>query len=335
MRTIDLRSDTVTKPTPAMRDAMAAARLGDDVYGEDPTVNQLQEQVADRLGKQAALFFPSGTMANQAALQLHTRPGEVVIATQGAHILEYEGGAAAALSGLQIRALGERGVLDAQALRGALPPDDPHCARVTLLALENTHNTSGGRVFPFEVWKDVTSAAREAGLALHLDGARLFNAAIASGRAVSEWAEPFDTVSICLSKGLGAPIGSIVASRREHARELLRVRKRLGGGMRQVGMLAAAGLYALDHHVERLADDHRNASRLAGGLQQLGLDVVERPETNIVLFRVADVGGLLARAKQRGVLLGAMGPGRIRAVTHLDVSAGDVDDALDRIASAL
>jgi len=328
---IDLRSDTVTRPGPPMREAMARAEVGDDVFGEDPSVNRLQERVAELLGKEAALFFPSGTMANQASLRVHTRPGDVVIASRDAHILKAEAGAAAALSGLQIKTIGKDGSFGADEIRSALHGADVHLAPTTLLALENTHNVAGGRVFPPSLLAEVTSAAREAGLALHLDGARLWNAAVALGRPIAELAAPFDTVSVCLSKGLGAPVGSLVAGSRERVEELRRIRKMYGGGMRQAGVLAAAGLFAIEHHVARLAEDHANARRLARGLRELGFEVEGEPETNIVMFRVTDEVGLQRAGRERGVLLSRPDPGRLRAVTHLDVSAADVDEALDRL----
>jgi threonine aldolase len=330
MHTIDLRSDTVTKPTPAMREAMAKAVVGDDVYGEDPSVNALQERVAALLGKQGALFFPSGTMANQASLRVHTRPGDVVLASRECHILKYEGGAAAALSGLHIHTLGSGGAFDAAELRAALPPNDPHFAPATLVAIENTHNVAGGTIFPAEALARVVAAAREAELALHLDGARLWNAAIASGRALADLAAPFDTVSVCLSKGLGAPVGSLVAASQPLVARLRRARKQLGGGMRQAGVLAAAGLYAIEHHVERLRDDHANARRLAAGLAALGFET-SAPQTNIVLFRTEDAAHFARAARERGVLVGPRDAFWLRAVTHLDVSADDVDDALARL----
>jgi threonine aldolase len=330
MRTIDLRSDTVTKPTPAMREAMAKAPVGDDVYGEDPSVNALQERVAALLGKEAAVFFPSGTMANQASLRVHTRAGDVVLASEGAHILKYEGGAAAALSGLHIATLGANGVFDGDAVRAALPPSDPHFAPATLVAVENTHNVAGGTIFPDEALANVVAAARDAGLALHLDGARLWNAAVATQRTPAQLAAPFDTVSVCLSKGLGAPVGSLVASSHALAQKLRRARKQLGGGMRQAGVLAAAGVHALEHHVERLRDDHANARRLASGLAVLGFET-NTPATNIVLFRAQSSARFQADARARGVLLGVRDARWLRAVTHLDVSASDVEDALARL----
>jgi len=330
MHTIDLRSDTVTKPTPAMREAMAKAPVGDDVYGEDPSVNALQERVAQLLGKQAAVLFPSGTMANQASLRVHTRPGDVVLASEGAHILLAEGGAAAALSGLHIHTLGAGGHFDGDAVRAAIPPDDPHLAPAALVAVENTHNTSGGTIFPDDALAGVVAATRAAGLALHLDGARLWNAAVATNRNPAQLAAPFDTVSVCLSKGLGAPVGSLVASSEALAKKLRRVRKQLGGGMRQAGVLAAAGLYALEHHIERLREDHANARKLAAGLVQLGLET-NTPATNIVLIKPSEPARYLAEARERRVLFSPRGKHWLRAVTHLDVSANDVDDALTRL----
>lgn len=330
MRTIDLRSDTVTLPTPAMREAMARAELGDDVYGEDPTVRQLEEKVAELLGKEQAMFFPSGTMANQASLRLLTRAGDVVLASRGCHVLRFEAGAAAGLSGLQIEGLGEGGRFTAEQVRAALAPDDFHFAPTTLIAIENTHNSAGGCVFPADELEAIALLARERGLAMHLDGARLFNAAVASGRPPAELASPFDTVSICLSKGLGAPIGSVVATDAKRMGRLRRIRKMLGGGMRQAGGLAAAGLYALEHHVERLAEDHANASRLAEGLGALGCEV-SSPETNIVMFRVPDPEGFVSGAAERGVKIGRFDAARLRAVTHLDVSAEDIEKTLTRL----
>jgi threonine aldolase len=333
--TIDLRSDTVTKPTQAMREAIAHAEVGDDVYGEDPTTNQLQEVAAQRLGKEAALFVPSGTMANQIAVALHTRPGDVVLASQGAHLLLYESGGSAALSGVQITTLGRDGVFDADDLAGAIPHADPHLAPVGLVAIENTHNTAGGRIFPFETLRELGEAARAHEIPMHLDGARLFNASVASGIRPETWAEPFETVGFCLSKGLGAPVGSLLCGSRELIDRAVRVRKMLGGGMRQAGFLAAAGLHALEHHVERLAEDHANAEALARGLEKIGLPVDPQPETNLVLFRVEDTLGFLRETRSRELLVNPVAAGRFRAVTHLGVSRADVDDALGRIDEAL
>ncbi len=333
MEPIDLRSDTVTRPTAAMRDAMARAEVGDDVLGEDPTVRRLEERVAGLLGKQRALFFPTGTMANQACLRLHARPGDVVLAGETSHVLRYESGAAAALSGLQIQTLGSGGLFEASDVAAALPPPDFHRAPPSLVALENTHNHAGGRIFPLAAIKGIAEQARAAGLALHLDGARLWNASVATGIAPAAWAEPFDTVSVCLSKGLGAPLGSLVATSAERWKALLRIRKMLGGGMRQVGIVAAAGLHALEHHVERLAEDHANARRLAEGLVALGLAVERPPETNIVMFEAPP---RLQRAlDRRHVRTIPFAETRLRAVTHLDVDSDGIDEALRRIAEAL
>jgi threonine aldolase len=335
MAMIDLRSDTVTLPSPAMRDAMARAEVGDDVYGEDPSVNRLEARTAELLGKEAALFVPSGTMGNQIALRLLTRPGDVVLATRGCHVIRYEAGAAAALGGLQIEQLGEAGRIDPEALRAAIHPDEIHHARTTVLALENTHNVAGGRVVPLALICALAAIARERGLRTHLDGARLWNAAVATGIPERQWAEPFDTVSVCLSKGLGAPVGSLIVSDAERIREARRLRKQLGGGMRQAGMLAAAGLHALAHHRSRLRLDHEHARRLADGLELAGLPVIAPPETNIVLFRVPDTLGFLAATRARGVLWNPMAEGIFRAVTHLDVTAQDVDTAIEVARAAL
>jgi len=331
MAVIDLRSDTVTRPTPAMREAMARAEVGDDVYGEDPTVNALQARAAELLGKPAALFVPSGTMANQACLLALCRPGDVVLAAKGAHVLRYEGGAASALAGVQIETLGGGGLFAGEDVRRAVHPDDSHYAPTRLVSVENTHNRSGGRVFPLDAVKDVAAAARECGLALHMDGARLWNAVVATGIPADRWAEPFDTVAFCLSKGLGAPVGSLVCGSLEVVRRVHRARKRLGGGMRQAGILAAAGLHALEHHVERLAEDHLNAQRLAVGVERLGFRVDPPPETNMVLFRAEDPQAFLRETRARELWIDPIDPDRFRAVTHLDVHSGDVEDALGRL----
>lgn len=331
MTRIDLRSDTVTRPVAAMRAAMSAAAVGDDVYGEDPTVNRLQELAAARLGVEAALFVPSGTMANQLAIRALTRHGDVVLASPGCHLLRYESGAAAALAGVQIHTIGGAGTFDADDVRAALPPRDAHYAPIGAVALENTHNAAGGRVWPFDQLRAVVDAARGEGLRLHLDGARLWNAVVASGIAAARWVEGFDSVAFCLSKGLGAPVGSLVCGSRALIERVHRLRKMYGGGMRQAGVLAAAGLYALEHHVERLAEDHRNARRLAEGLSAMGVAVEPAPDTNIVLFRPPDAGRWWQGLHERGVLLNPSDRRTLRAVTHLDVSAEDIEEALRRI----
>ena len=331
---IDLRSDTVTRPTAAMRQAMAQAEVGDDVFGDDPTVRALEERVADLLGKEAALLVPSGTMANQIALRAQLRPGDEVLIGKDAHCWRFESGALAALAGAQSQTLPGDGRFEATAVRAAFKPDEPYIAPTTVVAVENTHNASGGRIFPFEQVRAVVTVAKERGLRLHLDGARLWNAVVASGTAAPAWVEGFDSVSFCLSKGLGAPAGSLVCGSAELIDRVHRVRKMLGGGMRQAGILAAAGLYALEHHVERLADDHGHARRLAEGLTALGLDV-DAPQTNMVFFRGADVGRLWGALLEREVLINPVDRHSFRAVTHLNIAAEDIDDALGRIGEAL
>jgi threonine aldolase len=332
---IDLRSDTVTKPDEAMRRAMATAEVGDDVFGEDPTVNRLQEVAARMLGREAALFVPSGTMANQICLRLLTRPGDEVICDQTAHLVRFEGGAAAVLSGLPVNLIeADRGILDPEAVEAAIRPDNVHLPVSRVVALENTHNYGGGAVYPLQTIRAITGLATDRGLSLHLDGARMFNACAAAGYGPAELAAGFDTVSFCLSKGLGAPVGSMVVSSRENIDQARRVRKRLGGGMRQAGILAAAGLYALEHNLDRLWEDHDRAGRLARGLAELKgvrLDP-DRVETNIVVFDLAPGGPdqeeTIGRLADRGVGVVPFGPGRLRAVTHLMINDRDIDDAL-------
>jgi threonine aldolase len=328
---IDLRSDTVTRPASAMRQAIANAEVGDDVYGEDPTVNRLQETAATLLGVEAALFVPSGTMANQASLRALTRPGDLVLAGADAHILKYEAGAPAALSGVHVHTIGRGGLFDGGDVRAAVTPDESHFPPTRAVCVENTHNSSGGRVFPLAQITDVARTARDLGLALHLDGARLWNAVVATGIPATTWAEPFDTVTFCLSKGLGAPVGSLVCGGGETIRSVHRARKLLGGGMRQAGILAAAGLYALEHHISRLAEDHKHARRFAAGIEKLGFRVDPPPETNMVMFEVTDTMAFLRATRERDLLINPVAEGRFRAVTHLDVSTRDVDDALEII----
>jgi len=334
---IDLRSDTVTRPTAAMREAIAAAPVGDDVYGEDPTVRRLEETAAEMLGHDAALFVPSGTMGNQIAIQLHTRPGSDVIVEAESHVYLYELGAMAAWSGALPRLLrGERGRLDPRDVARQARRGPYYLARARLLVLENTHNHAGGSVLGRAAQAELLRIAKANGLGVHLDGARIFNAATALGAAPREIAEGYDSVMFCLSKGLGAPVGSMLCGGRELIAEARVVRKRMGGGMRQAGILAAAGLYALRHHVARIADDHRRAKRLADALAEHPLFVSpsESVETNIVIARLNRAESqehFLAELRARGVLAGPMGPGRIRFVTHLDI-----DDAkLDRAIAAL
>ena len=318
---IDLRSDTVTRPTKEMRSAMAAAELGDDVYGEDPTVNRLQAVAAELTGKERALFMPSGTMANQVAVRVWTQPGDALLAARDAHVYLYEGGGAAALSGVQTALLGKDGLFKLEDVQAAAAPDDIHFARTRLVCIENTHNRSGGRVFPRADAVAIGDWARARGWSLHLDGARVFNAAVASGDSVEKIAGPFDSVAFCLSKGLGAPVGSLLCGHKAFIDRALRIRKLFGGGMRQVGGLAAAGLHALDHHVERLAEDHEKARLLAASLKEApGIEIAGLPETNIVVLKTKNASALLARARESGVLLSLMDDCTLRAVTHLDIS---------------
>jgi len=327
---IDLRSDTVTAPSPEMREAIARAPVGDDVYGEDPTINLLQERAAELTGKEAALFVPSGTMANQVALRAHTEPGDAIVVARNSHTFLYESGGAAALAGAQPVQVGEDGLFDADDLRAAIYPADDHFPKTRLVCVENTHNSSGGRVFPLDVQREIAAVARAAGLVLHLDGARVWNAAVASDTAVSELCAPFDSVSFCLSKGLGAPVGSLLCASRAFVTRAHRFRKMFGGGMRQAGILAAAGIYALEHNVKRLADDHANAARLAAGIDAIaGLELLRAPETNIVMFGSPRAAELSAGLRKRDVWINPMGPDRLRAVTHLDVDRAGIDTALD------
>jgi len=335
MTTIDLRSDTVTKPTEAMRAAMASAEVGDDVYGEDPTVNRLQEVAAELTGKEAALFVTSGTMGNQAAIAATTRPGDAVLVGEDAHILLYESGAGAALFGVQVEAVGSGGFFSGAEVADAIHPVDVHYAPASMLAVENTHNQSGGRIFPLEQLKEAAAVARDHGLRVHLDGARIFNAVVASGTPLATWAEPFDSLTFCLSKGLGAPIGSVLCGSSDFILRAHRARKQMGGGMRQSGIIAAAGLYALEHHVERLADDHSNAQRLATGLQDLGLNVNPFPETNIVIFEIEHAEEFEKDLLAKGVLTLALNNEQVRVVTHMDVSESDIEAALSGIAEVV
>ncbi|BAQ82459.1 low-specificity L-threonine aldolase [Pseudomonas sp. St29] len=325
MSVIDLRSDTVTQPTPGMLDAMARARTGDDVYGEDPTVNRLEAELAGRLGFAAALFVPSGTMSNLLALMAHCERGDEYIVGQQAHTYKYEGGGAAVLGSIQPQPLELRadGSLDLEQVAAAIKPDDFHFARTRLLALENTMQ---GKVLPLAYLAQARAFTRERGLALHLDGARLYNAAVKLGVDARVIAEHFDSVSVCLSKGLGAPVGSVLCGCTALIGKARRLRKMLGGGMRQAGGLAAAGLYALEHQVQRLADDHAHAQLLAQGLSQAGYSV-EPVQTNMVYVEMGErAEALKAFAAERGIRLSAAP--RLRLVTHLDVDAGQIEQVV-------
>ena len=319
MTGIDLRSDTVTRPSPAMRRAMAEAEVGDDVWGDDPSVNRLQRVAAELLGFEAALFVPSGTMGNQIAVRCHTRPGDRIILESQAHIFKYEAGGPAVLSGVIPGFVdAARGIMEPRQVEAAIPPVDDHFAPATLLCVENTSNRGGGSVYPLSTLRALLDLAARRGLATHLDGARIFNAQVALGVPAAEIARGFDSLTFCLSKGLGAPVGSLLCGSAAWIAGARRVRKMLGGGMRQSGILAAAGLYALRHNVARLGDDHRRATRLARGLAASGWRVDE-PETNMVYVRAAGAAELVERLSAQGVLVGAVGPDRLRLVTHLDV----------------
>jgi threonine aldolase len=337
---VDLRSDTVTRPTPGMREAMVSAEVGDDVLDHDPTTRALEEKVASLLGKEAALFFPSGVQANQTALAVHGRPGTEVILEAGAHIFNYEEGAGAALSGLQLRPVPTgAGLLTPDLVREAIRPDSPYIHPTCLIAVENTHNGAGGKILPRETMQGIMEVARGAGLPVHLDGARLWHACVETGLSPADYGSLADTVMVCLSKGLGAPVGSLLAGPRDLMASAWRVRRRLGGGMRQSGILAAAGIYALDHHRERLAADHARARALAEGAAGIPGVVVVAPETNIVMLDFPDpevsVDDVLAALVGEGVLLVRFGPRRLRAVTHLDVGDDGIGKALEVLARAV
>lgn len=330
---IDLRSDTVTRPSPAMRKAMAEAPVGDDVYREDPTVRELEERVAALLGKEAALFVPSGTMSNQLCLRTLAQVGDEVICHEDAHILHYEGGSAAALSGLQLRPLpGEHGVLSPEAVARAVRPVGEHFPRTGVVEMENTHNRCGGTIWPLHAMRAVAEVAWARGVKVHLDGARLWNAHVATGVSLADYAATADSVSVCFSKGLGAPVGSALAGTREFVEEARRNRKKYGGAMRQAGIIAAGALYALEHNVWRLGEDHANAALLASYVREVpGLRIVHPVQTNILIAEVKELGvgaeQVLEVLRSAGVLCGAASPERVRFVTHLDVSTEAVKAA--------
>lgn len=330
---IDLRSDTVTAPTPAMRRAMAQAEVGDDVYDEDPTVRALQERVADLFGHEAGLFTPTGSMANVLAVSLLVEPGQEVLAESRAHILRAELGAHGALAGITSRTwVEERGRLDLDAVRSLHAPDmGPFFVRTAAVSVENTHNFAGGTVVPLTDLQQLRGWASQAGVAVHVDGARIWNAHVATGAPLAGYGACADAIAVCFSKGLGAPVGSMVLGSRELVERARVLRKRMGGGMRQVGVLAAAAAYALDHHVERLAEDHEHARLLA---EACGADP-DLTETNIVVVDVPDAAAVVAAAAEEGVRVGAVGPQRVRLLTHLDVSRSDVERAAKVLASVV
>jgi threonine aldolase len=335
MASVDLRSDTVTRPTPAMRKAIAEAPVGDDVFGDDPTVNALEEKVAALFGHEAALFVPSGTMGNQICIACHTEPGDEILFESGAHIFHYEVGAPAVLSGVLTHPIvGRRGVITAADVKSRIRPIDVHCPRTRLVALENTHNRAGGTVFPLDEIKQLYALTREAGLRMHLDGARIWNAHVATGIPLAEYGRYFDSISACFSKGLGCPVGSVVIGSRAFIEKADRARKRFGGGMRQVGILAAAAIHALDHHIARMREDHDNARYLAtelAGLPGIAIDL-EAVQTNMVFMDVADTGRSAAQVAtdlaRHDVWTIDLDWTRLRCVTHMDVSREDCQRAV-------
>ncbi len=329
---VDLRSDTVTRPTAEMREAMACAEVGDDVYVEDPTVNALEAEVAALFGHEAALFVPTGTMGNQVCLRVLAGPGEEVLCDADAHIVTYEHGAAAALFGIQTRTVvSKRGLFDTDELLAQVREGDWHTMATRAVAVENTHNRGGGSIQPFTELARLSSELRDRRVALHIDGARIWNASVASGTLLSDYGALADTLSVCLSKGLGAPVGSVVISSAERIAAARILRKRLGGGMRQVGILAAAGRYALAHHIDRLADDHRRAAMVG---RRLGVAAAEI-QTNIVRLDGVDAAGLAKGAAEQGVLISQVAPDRVRLLTHLDIDEAAAERAGEVLAGLL
>ncbi len=334
---VDLRSDTVTKPTPGMREAMAKAEVGDDVFGEDPTVNALQRRVATLLNKEAALFVPSGTMANLLAAVSQTSPGDTVILNTDSHPFNYESGGLGMVAGVMTKTVpGVCGMMDPEYVEAAIvQSDDHHCSQTTLISIENTTNRGGGAVYPLETVRTMGTLAKERGIRLHCDGARLFNAVAASGTSASEYARHCDTVSFCFSKGLGAPVGSILAGSSGVIQQAHRYRKMLGGGMRQAGILAAAALHALDHHIDRLADDHRRAREFRSALQDVpGISFPFPSPTNIVIMETADALSFVGHVASEGVYVLPFSPTRIRAVFHLDVDDTGLERAIKAFRAA-
>lgn len=331
---IDLRSDTMTRPTLAMRQAMANAEVGDDCFGEDPTVNRLEEAMATTLGKEAGLLVTSGTQGNQLAIRSQTHHGNEVVAEQYCHLFNAEAGALGALSGVQVRLLeGDHGVITPEQIESVIQADNVHYGRTALVAVENTHNKTGGSPWPLEALAAVHDCAEGYGLRVHMDGARLFNACVATGYSARDYTQYVDTVSVCMSKGLGAPVGSVLAGDQETIDKARYFRKMLGGGMRQAGVLAAAGLYAMEHNINRLADDHARAQRLANALANIDVvDInVEDVPSNMLFFRLRnglDPYEVVNQLDQRGVKMLAMKPGVIRAVTHLDVNDEQIDQTI-------
>jgi len=323
--TIDFRSDTVTRPSPAMKEAMMKALVGDDVFGEDPSINELEQLAAAMFGMEAALFCPSGTMTNQIAIKCHTQPGDEVICDESSHVYQYEGGGIAFNSGASVRLLpGNLGRITAEQVRNAIQPDDPHRPHSSLVSLENTSNRGGGSCYDFEEIKKIQSVCKERGLAFHLDGARLWNALVAKKETAQQYGEAFDSISICLSKSLGCPVGSLLLGKKDLIKKARRVRKAFGGGMRQAGFLAAAGIYALKHNIERLEEDHIHAKEIADAIAKKSFTKLVLPvETNIIIFELNDsisAPELVAKLKEQDILGYAISANRIRLVLHLDIT---------------
>lgn len=333
---IDFRSDTVTRPTPAMLEAMHSARVGDDVFGEDPSINELEKLAAGMFGMEAGLFCPSGTMTNQVAIKCHTQPGDEVICDESAHVYQYEGGGIAFNSGASVKLLhGDRGRITAEQVLAAINPDDVHRAHTSLVCLENTSNRGGGSCYDFADIQKIKAVSAEHGLAFHLDGARLWNALVAKNETANQYGEAFDSISICLSKSLGCPVGSVLLGKKDFIKKARRIRKVFGGGMRQAGFMAAAGIYALQHHIERLSIDHDHAKNIAAAFETK--DFVKRMlpvETNIIIFALNDEQGapaLVNKLKEKNILAYAIAPDRVRLVLHLDITAAMVDETISII----
>lgn len=331
---IDYRSDTVTKPTPAMLKAMSNAKVGDDVFGEDPSINELEQKTADLFGMEAALFCPSGTMTNQIAIKCHTQPGDEVICEESSHVYQYEGGGIAFNSGASVKLIqGNLGRITAEQVKAAIQPDDPHRPHSSLVSLENTSNRGGGSCYDFDEIRNIQSICREHQLAFHLDGARLFNALVAKKESPSQYGALFDSISVCLSKSLGCPVGSLLLGTKPFIKKARRVRKVFGGGMRQAGFLAAAGIYALDNHVNRLAEDHDHARLLANAvIQHPTVEMVLPVETNIIIFELKEgqsAPGMVAKLKEHSILAYAISPNRVRLVIHLDITKKMIEKTIE------
>jgi threonine aldolase len=331
---IDFRSDTVTKPTPAMLEAMMSAKVGDDVFGEDPTINELEQLTATMFGMEAALFCPSGTMTNQIAIKCHTQPGDEVICDESSHVYQYEGGGIAFNSGASVKLLqGNLGRISAEQVANAIQPDDPHRPHTSLVSLENTSNRGGGSCYDFAEIKKIKALCKEKGLAFHLDGARLWNALVAKNETPKQYGEAFDSISVCLSKSLGCPIGSLLVGKKDFIKKARRIRKVFGGGMRQAGFIAAAGIYALQNNISRLSIDHDNAKAIAKAIQSKTFTKLLLPvETNIIIFELNDsitAPALVATLKEHGILAYAISTNRIRLVVHLDITPEMVSKTIE------